>query len=112
MAWKKPKWVQNVQKAADNVVKPITTSAPVKAIQQAVTPPPAPKVIQNIQKAADKVINPITTSAPVKAVQQAAQQAADTVQQAPAKALQAIQSAVKPPTAPLKSENTNFEFMP
>lgn len=120
MAWKKPKWVQNVQKAADNAVKPITTSAPVKAIQKAVTPPPAPKVIQNIQKAADRVINPITTSAPVKAVQQAAQQAVNTTQQAvaqaPAKALQAVQNVaqnIPSPTAPLKSENNGIqEVMP
>jgi hypothetical protein len=63
MAWKKPKWFQQVQKAADNVVKPITTSAPVK----------------QIQAVAQKAINPITTSAPVKQVQAAAQNAANTV---------------------------------
>jgi hypothetical protein len=61
--WKKPSWVQNVQKAADNAVKPITTAAPVKAVQkaaekvvQAVTPPPMPKppVLQKIQTVAQK----------------------------------------------------------
>jgi len=86
MAWKKPKWVQKAQTAASNVAKPVV---------QAVTPPPAPKVMQNIQKAADKVGN--------------------AVQQAPGKALQAVQKAAQNlpnPTAPLKSENTNFEFMP
>lgn len=86
MAWKKPKWVQKAQTAASNVAKPVV---------QAVTPPPAPKIMQNIQKAADKVGN--------------------AVQQAPGKALQAVQKAAQNlpnPTAPLKSENTNFEFMP
>lgn len=54
MAWKKPKWVQNIQKAADNVVKPVTTAAPIKAIQQAAAAAAKPAQ-QAVQKAADKV---------------------------------------------------------
>ena len=94
MAWKKPKWVQQAQKAAENVVKPITTAAPVKQVQA------------TAQKAANTVAKP---------VQQATQAVQKTVTQAPAQALQAIQKAAQNlpnPTAPLKSENTNFEFMP
>lgn len=56
MAWKKPKWVQNVQSSAQNVVK-------------AITPPPIPKPpvlqqIQNVaQKAADTVGQGVKTAA-------------------------------------------------
>lgn len=108
MARKKPSWLQKAQTATSNVVKPVV---------QAVTPPPAPKVMQNIQKAASTVAKPVQQAAqavqkaavaPVKAVTQA-------VTQAPAKALQAVQKVaqnIPNPTAPLKSENTNFEFMP
>ena len=122
-----PKVIQNIQKAADkvgNVVKP-AAQAVAKEVGYVVNPIAGevalrakeiarnPDVVKAGNAIANNVINPITTSAPVKAVQQAAQQAADTTKQAPAKALQAIQSAVKPPTAPLKSENNGIqEVMP
>lgn len=110
-----PKVMQNIQKAADkvgNVIKP-AAQAVAKEAGYVVNPIAGevafrakelaknPDVVKAGNAIANKVINPITTSAPVKAIQQSAQQA-------PAKAIQAIQNAVQRPS----NENTNFEFMP
>ena len=97
MRWKKPKWVQNIQKKADDIVKPITTSTPVKAVQRAATntfvkpiqqiakklppPPPKPKVVQQVQKAAQKTADKVGQGAKDVAKQtgQAINKAADKV---------------------------------
>lgn len=84
MAWKKPKWVQNLQSGAQNVankvekavVQPITTSAPVKTVQRAAQNV-ADKVGDGLREVDKKVIQPVTTSSTVKAIQGAAQRAAD-----------------------------------
>ena len=95
--WKKPKWVQNIQKKADNIVKPITTSAPVKTVQRAATntfvkpiqkiakklppPPPKPRIVQQVQKAAQKTADKVGQGAKDVAKQtgQAVTKAADKV---------------------------------
>ena len=117
MRWKKPKWVQNVQKAADNVVKPITTAAPVKAVQkaaekvvQAVTPPPMPKppVLERIQtvaqKAADNVGQGLKDAAKDTgtAVQKAADKVADVVRPAAQTVAKEVGYAVNPVLGEIK----------
>jgi len=69
--WKKPKWLKKAQTAASNVVKPITTSAPIKNIQRA-----AQSAANTVKR---EVINPVTTSKPIKQIQRAAQNTANTV---------------------------------
>lgn len=141
MAWKKPKWVQQAQKAAENVVKPITTAAPVKQVQATaqkaantvakevghVVNPVAGEIAlraknlansEAVKKAGNavgeglrdfdkSVVQPVATSNAMKAIQGKAQQGADYLNKEVSTAINAI-----PKTAPLKSENTNFEPMP
>ncbi|NBX18232.1 MAG: hypothetical protein EBR09_12790 [Proteobacteria bacterium] len=129
MAWKKPKWVSDVQKKADNAVKPITTAAPVKAVQkaaekvvQAVTPPPMPKpaIVQNIQNAAQKAADNVGQGLKdaAKDTGAAIQKAGDVVRPAAQQSGAALdrigdklKGAVNQPQANAGG-NDNFEFLP
>lgn len=133
MAWKKPSWVSNIQKKADDAVKPITTAAPVKAVQkaaekvvQAVTPPPMPKppVLQKIQtvaqKAADNVGQGLKDAAKDTgaALQKAADKVGDVVRPAAQQsgaALDRIGDKLKGAVNQTQANaggNDNFEFLP
>ena len=92
MRWKKPEWLQKAQTAANNIIKPITTSP----------------VVKNIQRAATNVVKPITTSARkfkvkmprkpkvVQQVQKAAQKTADNVGSTVNKAADKVGDVVRP----------------
>lgn len=86
MAWKKPKWVSNVQKSAQSAVN--TVAAPVKQVVQTVAkalppPPPKPAIVQTIQKAAQKAIEAPAKANPISnignAIKNAAYKAGDAI---------------------------------
>lgn len=100
MAWKKPKWVSNVQKSAQSAVN--TVAAPVKQVVQTVAkalppPPPKPAIVQTIQKAAQKAADTVG-----QGVKTAADKVGDVVRPAAQSVAKEVGSVVNPVLGEIK----------